>query len=200
MSRQAPFRKPTRMNSLLQFLSAFSNLLQTTLFPALEQEVGQLTPPHRALVEALALLQMDGLVEARRRRGRPAHSRANILRAFVAKAVLGLPHTRALLDRLQSDAVLRRICGWESVSRVPDETVFLSLRRVRRHRSAPARACGADPTPLRRAGGRAHQSRFHRHCRSRKGSVEAKNETSASLPEPEKDAGPDDPNRASEFA
>ena len=53
-----------------------------------------------------------------------AHSRANIMRSFVAKAVLSLPHTRALLDRLQSDAALRRICGWESVTSVPDETVF----------------------------------------------------------------------------
>jgi hypothetical protein len=112
------------MNSLLQFLNTFSNLLQTTLFPVLDQELGPLTGQHRALVEALALLQMDGFVEARRRRGRPAHSRANILRSFVAKAVLGLPHTRALLDRLQSDAALRRICGWESAAGVPDETVF----------------------------------------------------------------------------
>jgi len=112
------------MNILLQVLSKFGNLLQTTLFPALEQEVGSLTRQHRALVEALALLQMDSLIQPPRRRGRPAHSRANILRAFVAKAVLGLPHTRALLDRLQSDPALRRICGWESAANVPDETVF----------------------------------------------------------------------------
>ena len=112
------------MNSLLQLLNTFSNLLQTTLFPALEQEVGPVTGEHRALVEALGLLQIDGFVEARSHRGRPAHSRVNILRAFVAKAVFGLPHTRALLSRLQNDVALRRICGWESASSVPDETVF----------------------------------------------------------------------------
>lgn len=112
------------MNSLLQFLTTFSNLLQTTLFPAIEQDLGPLTGAHRALVEALGLLQMDRFVEARRRRGRPAHSRANLLRAFVAKAVFGVPHTRALLERLQSDAVLRRICGWDRAHSVPDETVF----------------------------------------------------------------------------
>ena len=83
------------MNSLLQLLNTFSNLLQTTLFPALEQEVGPVTGEHRALVEALGLLPIDGFVEARSHRGRPAHSRVNILRAFVAKAVFGLPHTRA---------------------------------------------------------------------------------------------------------
>ncbi len=112
------------MNSLLQILNTFSNLLQTTLFPAIEQDLGPLTGQHRALVEALGLLQMDRFVEAGRRRGRPAHNRANILRAFVAKAVFGMPHTRALLDRLQSDAVLRRICGWGNAGSVPDETVF----------------------------------------------------------------------------
>lgn len=112
------------MNSLLQLLTTFSNVLQTSLFPALEQNLGQLPTHHRALVEALALLQMDGLLAAPSRRGRPAHSRLNILRAFVAKAIFGLPHTRALLDRLQTDTALRRICGWESAGNVPDETVF----------------------------------------------------------------------------
>src|ERR1022692_211897 len=34
------------------------------------------------------------------------------------------PPTRALLDRLQSDAALRRICGWEAAAQVPDETIF----------------------------------------------------------------------------
>jgi hypothetical protein len=118
------FSETARMNSLLQFLNTFANLLQTTLFPAIEQDLGSLTGQHRSLVEALGLLQMDRFVETARRRGRPAHSRANILRAFVAKAVFGLPHTRALLDRLQSDHVLRRICGWENAGSVPDETVF----------------------------------------------------------------------------
>src|SRR5689334_10591552 len=111
------------MNRLLQFLDTFSNLMQTGLFPVLEQELGPMTEPHGALVQALGLLQMDTFVRAGRRRGRPAHNRANILRAFVAKAVFGLPHTRALLQRLQCDGALRRICGWESAGSVPDETV-----------------------------------------------------------------------------
>jgi len=118
------YRKPARMNSLLQFLNAFSNLLQTTLFPVLEQDLGPLPAQHRALVEALGLLQMDRFVGAGSGPGRPPHSRANMLRAFVAKAVFGMSNTRALLDRLQSDAALRRICGWESAGSVPGESVF----------------------------------------------------------------------------
>jgi len=66
---------------------------------------------------------MEGFVSVRHGRGRPAHSRAAIARAFVAKAVFGFPHTRAL-DRLQIDSVMRRVCGWERAQEVPDETIF----------------------------------------------------------------------------
>lgn len=112
------------MNSLLQILTQFANVLQTRLFPALQEELGELTETHQALVKTLALLQMDQFVAVRRGRGRPAHNRANILRAFVAKAVFDIPHTRALLERLQCDTALRRLCGWERAADVPDETVF----------------------------------------------------------------------------
>ncbi len=42
----------------------------------------------------------------------------------MAKAVLNLQTTRALLDRLRADIVLRRLCGWETAAGVPDESVF----------------------------------------------------------------------------
>jgi transposase len=112
------------MNSLRQILSEFGNVLQTRLFPVLEQELGELTAQHKTLVQTLAALQMDRFVAAGRKRGRPQHNRANILRALVAKAVLGIPHTRALLQRLQSDVLLRRLCGWEGATHIPEESVF----------------------------------------------------------------------------
>jgi hypothetical protein len=79
---------------------------------------------HEQFVRALAMLQLDGFVSVRHGRGRPAHDRAKVARAFLAKAVFNIPHTRALLDRLQVDIVLRRLCGWERAAQVPDETVF----------------------------------------------------------------------------
>lgn len=115
------------MNSLLQLLTEFGNALQTRLFPALQEELGELTEKHQAFVQILTLLQMDRFVAARTGRGRPPHNRANILRAFVAKAVFDIPHTPALLQWLQSDATLRRLCGWERVADVPDETSFPAL-------------------------------------------------------------------------
>ena len=70
------------------------------------------------------MLQLDGFVAVRHGRGRPPHDRAAIARAFVAKAVFNFPTTRALLDRLHDDIVLRRLCGWEAVTEVPAESAF----------------------------------------------------------------------------
>jgi len=53
--------------------------------------------------------------------GRPPQDRTAIARAFVAKTIYNMPTTRALLDRLEADSALRRICGWERKSDVPDE-------------------------------------------------------------------------------
>jgi hypothetical protein len=50
--------------------------------------------------------------------------RAPIARAFVAKAVYNMPTTRTLLDRLECDQKLRRICGWEKKEDVPGESTF----------------------------------------------------------------------------
>lgn len=56
--------------------------------------------------------------------GRPPADRVAIARAFVAMAVFNLDTTRALLDRLEADITLRRICGWTKRNDVPDESTF----------------------------------------------------------------------------
>ena len=112
------------MNSLHNILSAFGQIRQKQLFPVLQEELGTLNPRYEALVRVLALLQLDGFVAVRHGRGRPAHDRACIARAFLAKAIFNLSDTRALLDRLANDVTLRRLCGWERAAQVPDESVF----------------------------------------------------------------------------
>ncbi len=42
----------------------------------------------------------------------------------MAKAVYNLGTTRQLLERLASDASLRRLCGWERQEGVPSEATF----------------------------------------------------------------------------
>ena len=113
------------MNSLFQLLTqSFGKILQDHLFPVLREELGAMSERHEQFVRALTVLQLDGFVSVRQGRGRRPHDGANIARAFVAKAVFNFPHTRALLDRLSVDVVLRRLCGWETVAQIPDETIF----------------------------------------------------------------------------
>ena len=57
-------------------------------------------------------------------RGRPLEDRAALARAFLAKAVLNVPTTRGLVERLRADGTLRRLCGWEVAGRVPSEATF----------------------------------------------------------------------------
>jgi len=112
------------MFSLQNLFGTFGNILQDHLFPVMEQELGPLSERSQEFVRALALLQMDGFVAVQHGRGRPAHDRACIARAFLAKAIFSIPHTRALLERLSHDVTLCRLCGWEKASQVPEETVF----------------------------------------------------------------------------
>jgi hypothetical protein len=99
--------------------------IQGLLFPWLREEVGELTRQHERIVVILDTLGLETHVAAPARgRGRPPEDRRAIARAFVAKAVLNLPTTAALLDRLDVDARLRRICGWERRRQVPSEATF----------------------------------------------------------------------------
>jgi hypothetical protein len=106
-------------------LKQFLRVMQGCLFPKLEEQLGPLTDKVRQLIAVLELVQIEAMVGPWCGGvGRPAlHERA-IARAFVAKAVYNLNHTRQLLDRLHNDPCLRRICGWSSRSEIPHESQF----------------------------------------------------------------------------
>jgi hypothetical protein len=73
----------------------------------------------------LALLPLERVLSSRRARtGRPPKDRAALATAFLAKAILNLPTTRHLRDRLRVDTALRRLCGWMDARRVPHESKF----------------------------------------------------------------------------
>jgi hypothetical protein len=99
--------------------------IQALLFPWLREELDEPTVQHERIVLVLDMLGLERHVPPPPGgRGRPPEDRRAIARAFVAKAVLDLPTTRALLDRLAADARLRRICGWERRKQVPHESTF----------------------------------------------------------------------------
>ena len=87
--------------------------------------MGPLTEKQQQLVQTLEVIRIEQMIPPRFQvPGRPPKDRAAMARALVAKAVYDMPTTRVLLDRLDTDVVLRRICGWEGRSEVPSESVF----------------------------------------------------------------------------
>lgn len=98
---------------------------QRTLLPGLDQELDPLTDRLERLIVILDTLGLEAFVAPPSRgRGRPPDDRPAIARSFVAKSVLTIPTTSALIERLQIDRALRRICGWERRSDVPSEATF----------------------------------------------------------------------------
>ena len=98
---------------------------QRSLLPGLDEELDPLTTKLEHLIIILDTLGLEAFVAPPSRgRGRPPDDRPAIARSFVAKAVLTIPTTSALIERLQIDRALRRICGWERRSEVPSEATF----------------------------------------------------------------------------
>src|SRR6202162_4886715 len=110
---------------LLTCLSRTWAHIQGNLFPFLTAELGPLTAAHKRVVTALELAGIEAFVQVwPGLPGRPPRDRAALARAFVAKAVLGLPTTSMLIERLTVDKQLRRLCGWEHPGEVPSEATF----------------------------------------------------------------------------
>ena len=98
---------------------------QRSLLPGLDEELDPLTAKLEHLIIILDTLGLEAFVAPPSRgRGRQQDDRPAIARSFVAKAVLTIPTTSALIERLQIDRALRRICGWERRSEVPSEATF----------------------------------------------------------------------------
>jgi len=113
------------MNQTRLELSTIWNHFQSTLFPWLQEELGELTSKQKQLVEVLELAQVEvHLPYVGRVPGRPPESRSAIARAFTAKAVYNMPTTEVLLDQLKSSIQLRRLCGWEKKSDIPSAATF----------------------------------------------------------------------------
>jgi len=99
--------------------------IQGYLFPSMREDIDPLTEALGRLVTTLDVIGLEAFVpDPPRAPGRPPEDRRALARAFVAKAVLGIPTTSALIERLDVDKSLRRILGWERRSQVPSEATF----------------------------------------------------------------------------
>lgn len=107
----------------------FGHVLQTSLFPRVEEELGALSDRAKLLTAVLALAPLAA-AQSRNRMGRPPKHRAAMAAALFAKAVYNCATTRQLLDLLKVDAQMRRLCGWRSIDQLPHEATFSRLRRI----------------------------------------------------------------------
>lgn len=101
------------------------NVIQHELIPELRNAVGPLTPKLEKVIHILEWVRIEeftgpGWCGV----GRQPHERAWLANAFVAKAVLGLATTAALIERLSIDRALRRICGFPMCKKLPSEATF----------------------------------------------------------------------------
>jgi hypothetical protein len=100
-------------------------VLQYDLMPELRQQCGALTPKLEKLVHILDWVRIEEWsVQTWLGMGRKPHDRSALANAFVAKAVLGLATTRALIERLTMDRALKRLCGFSMWQPVPNEATF----------------------------------------------------------------------------
>jgi hypothetical protein len=110
---------------LLSCLSRTWSHIQGNLFPWLTEELGPLTETHKQVVTVLEVAGVEAFVQVwPGLPGRPPCDRAALARAFVAKAVIGLPTTSMLIERLKVDKQLRRLCGWERRGELSSEATF----------------------------------------------------------------------------
>ena len=99
-------------------------VIQAELIPELGREVEGLTPRLEKLIHLLEWVRIEEFVPRWIGFGRPPKDRGALANAFVAKVVLGLPTTVALIERLTLDRALQRICGFSRWKKRPDEATF----------------------------------------------------------------------------
>lgn len=111
-------------------LSHHWGLIQDTLFPLLQkkEEMGILTDRHQRLTAIIELVRVENFMGYSGWNwgwvGRPECDRSSIARVFIAKSVYNTPITKYMIELLNIDPTLRRICGFRNKKDIPSESTF----------------------------------------------------------------------------
>jgi hypothetical protein len=99
--------------------------LQRQLFPALTEELGELSALAQQFCEVISLTQLGRFTDSYEGcgEGRPPCARVWLAHAFIARHVYQFPPA-ALIEALRARPTLRRLCGWESAGNLPSEPTF----------------------------------------------------------------------------
>ena len=76
------------------------------------------------LLETLDDTAIIARLQAYRPTGRPGYPLRTLWNAYIAAFYLNLPHTNALIRRLQDDPLLREACGFEANAKLPVRRTF----------------------------------------------------------------------------
>lgn len=115
--------------------------LQRQLFPALTDELGELSALDQQFCEVISLTQLGRFTDSYEwcGDGRPPCSRLWLAHAFIAKHVYQFPTTTALNEALRARPMLRQLCGWESPGEIPSESTFSRAFDTFAHDQLPQR-------------------------------------------------------------
>jgi hypothetical protein len=107
-------------------LATIFRSLQRQLFPALTEELGELSAVDKEFCAVISLTQLGQFTACYKwcGQGCPPHPRIWLAHAFIAKQVYQFPSDTALIAALRSCSMLRGLCGWDSPSDVPHESTF----------------------------------------------------------------------------
>ncbi len=98
---------------------------QAELFDHLTQDPSAaVTPALERLLHILDWVRLEHYMDDGCGQGRPPRDHFAVANAFMAKAVLGISTTVGLIDRLQVDKTLRRLCGFSPFKKPPNESTF----------------------------------------------------------------------------
>ena len=124
----------------MKHLSSTNIHIQRNLFPALEEEIGPLSPKEQQFVRILEIVDIRPFLSDQQwcGTGRKPHCRLTLAKAFIAKAVWNIPTTQGLVDRIKSSPSLRRLCGWDRICDIPHESAFSRSFNLFAKRELPA--------------------------------------------------------------
>ncbi len=98
---------------------------QAELFDHLTQDSSAaVTPALERLLHILDWVHLEHFIDDGCGQGRPPRDHFAIANAFMAKAALGISTTVGLIERLQVDKTLRRLCGFSPFKKLPNESTF----------------------------------------------------------------------------
>jgi hypothetical protein len=112
-----------KISSLFQRVTTIQNVLPFYYGQNAPEIV--ITKPLEKLIHTIDALDLHRVLPADSQfLGRKRSDRLTLAHCFVAKCILNIATTKALIERLHIDASLRRIVGYESRKDVPNESTF----------------------------------------------------------------------------